>query len=53
MIIMSVLIKDVNYEESIRSKLKEREAGILYFWVVFICLQIAKMFPLLKVVTIN
>ena len=28
------------------SKLKEREAGIaiVYSWIVFICLQIAKMF---------
>ena len=32
---------------------KEREAGILCFWVVFICLQIVKMFPLLKVVTVH
>ena len=46
------LIKDVNYEESMWIKMKG-EAGILCFWVVFICLQIVKMFPLLKVVTVH
>ena len=48
------LIKDVNYEESMWIKVKgERGRNTLCFWVVFICLQIVKIFPLLKVVTVH
>ena len=47
------LIKDVNYEESMWIKVKgERGRNTLFLGYV-LCLQIAKMFPLLKVVTIN